>query len=212
MSSEPIKSTHLANGGRITDKIPLLPVDPQLHVDLWYEGPTFLIADNPQEMAVHPTGDSAVGTLVNGLLQANRWLAEMETSRSPGVIHLLRPQDRGLTLIAKSDEMAEQLRQSHQEGALRFSYRVQVPSSHTVTPCSAVSLFDSHPYGEITVYDLDSPWGDTARIAADWLGDPNASANFICYQITVPTPAKSFQIGLGRRILLPDIDLYTAAT
>lgn len=193
--------------------MPLLPVDNELAIDLWYEGPTFLIADKPFGVSVYPMESHSRGTLVNALLQSNRWLAEMETSISPGVIHVLRPEDRGLTLVAKSDDMASELRELYQKSAITFSYRVQVPSSTQPTVTDAVRIFDTHAYGELTIYDIDSPVGDTEEVARKWLGPEAMSlARFVCYRMTVPTPTKMFQIGLGERVLLPDIDLYTAPT
>jgi 23S rRNA-/tRNA-specific pseudouridylate synthase len=193
--------------------VPLLPVDDQLAIDLWYEGPTFLIADKPFGIPVYPAKSQSQGTLVNALLQSNRWLAEMETSVSPGVIHVLRPEDRGLTLVAKSDDMASDLRELYQKGAITFSYRVQVPCSISPRATDAARIFDTHAYGDLTVYDIDSPLGDTEELARIWLGTEAMSpARFICYRMTVPTSTKAFQIGLGERILLPDVDLYTAPT
>ncbi len=193
--------------------MPLLSVDDQLTIDLWYEGPTFLIADKPFGVPVYPIDSHSSGTLVNALLQSNRWLAEMESSTSPGVIHVLRPEDRGLTLVAKSDDMASELRESYQKGAITFSYRVQVPSSISPSPTDAARIFDAQTYGDLTIYDIDSPLGDTEELSRNWLGtEAMSQARFICYRMTVPTSAKMFQIGLGERILLPDIDLYTAPT
>lgn len=193
------------------DKTPLLPVDNTLSVTLWYEGPTFLIADKPVELPTHPDGTHG-GTLVNALLQNNRWLAEMETSTTPGVVHRLRDQDRGLTLVAKNDEMAQTLRQTYDEQSIKFSYRVQVPHAISPQPTDLVTVYGEHSYDAMTVYDIDSPLGDTAALSREWLGDADSSSHFVCYQIELPTSIKALRIGLARRIILPSIDLYTAPT
>lgn len=194
------------------EKIPLIPVDEGLTVTLWYEGPTFLIADKPAGMATHPADATGRGTLVNALLQSNRWLAEMETSLAPGVVHQLRDQDRGLTLVAKSDDMATTLRNTYHEQSITFSYRVRVPSDSAPRDIDAVTVYDRHEYDGITVYDIDSTRGDTGELSQEWLGDAETPAQFVCYQIDVPTPTKRFRIGLAQRIILPEIDLYTAPT
>ncbi len=194
------------------DKTPLLPIDNTLAVTLWYEGPTFLIADKPFGMPTYPDDAKSRGTLVNALLQNNRWLAEMETSTTPGVVHHLRDDDRGLTLVAKSDEMAETLRTTYHEKSITFSYRVRVPSEIIPQPTNLVTVYDQHPYDEITVYDIDSALGDTRELSREWLGDSDSSARFVCYQMDFPTPSKPFRIGLAQRVILPSIDLYTAPT
>ncbi len=194
------------------DKIPLIPVNEGLTVTLWYEGPTFLIADKPAGMATHPADATGSGTLVNALLQSNRWLAEMETSITPGLIHQLRDQDRGLTLVAKSDEMATTLRNTYHEQSITFSYRVRMPNDISPREIDSVTVYDRHEYDDITVYDIDSTLGDTGELSQEWLGDRETSASFVCYQMDVPTTSKRFRIGLAQRIILPEIDLYTAPT
>jgi 23S rRNA-/tRNA-specific pseudouridylate synthase len=194
------------------EKIPLIPVNPQRSIVLWYEGPTFLVADKPAGLETFPEEILQHDTLVNALLQSNRWLAEMETSLRPGVIHTLRRQDRGVTVVAKTDETAESLRQSHQDGAWRFRYRVQVPETLVPHPTPSVTVVDSRSYGTVTVYDIDATLGDTAQLAADWLGDPEAPATFYAYEVEVPTPYRRLTAGFGHRIVLPEIDLYTAPT
>lgn len=194
------------------DKTPLIPVDESLSITLWYEGPTFLIADKPVGMATHPGTAEGRGTLVNALLQSNRWLAEMETSVTPGVVHQLRDQDRGLTLIAKSDEMADTLRDTYREQAITFSYRVRVPSDIVPRDIDWVTVYDRHEYDEITVYDIDSTIGNTKELSQEWLLSAETPAQFVCYQMDVPAPSKRFRIGMAQRIMLPEIDLYTAPT
>ncbi len=194
------------------DKTPLLPIDNTLAVTLWYEGPTFLIADKPFRMPTYPDDEKGRGTLVNALLQSNRWLAEMETSHMPGVVHHLRDQDRGLTLIAKNDDMAQTLRTTYREQSITFSYRVTVPIEVTPRSTNLVTVYGQHPYDSVIVYDIDSPLGDTAELSYEWLGDSGSSARFVCYHMDLPTATKQFRIGLAERIILPDIDLYTAPT
>ncbi len=125
-----LKSTKLEREKKIVEKIPKIPVTP-MALNLWYEGPAFVVADKPRGMAVHPEATDGIDTLVNGLLQSNRWLADMETSHSPGVIHWLMPMDRGLVLVAKSDEVADTLRQLYRDQAITFSYRVRMPREAT---------------------------------------------------------------------------------
>lgn len=179
-------------------------------LDLWYEGPTVVVADKPATMAVYPERPVSTGTLVNSLLGQNRWLADMETSRSPGVIHHLAREDRGLVVVAKSEEEASILRQRYAEEKFLFSYRVQIPQGVTPLNCSRVTVLDHQEDEQGALYDIDSVIGDTRQLRHEWLGDSETSAYFVAYRVRVPAAAKTLDIGLGTRITLPAIDLYTA--
>lgn len=197
------------------DKQPLLPIDSG-PVELWYEGPTFLVAVKPVGMAMHPDRPEGRGTLVNLLFQSNRWLAEMEESVAPGVVHRLRPQDRGLAVVAKSDETAHALREAHAQGGLRFSYRIRVAHPDPPRPPGEVREYDRRRYGEITVIDCEAPSGNPEEIAGRWFGDPQLG-EFVAYAVEIPGELRSddqgvLQVALGHRVQLPSIELYTAPT
>ncbi|PSR22641.1 MAG: hypothetical protein C7B45_06200 [Sulfobacillus acidophilus] len=180
-------------------------------MDIWYEGPSYVVADKPPGMLVHPADAHGTGTLVNVLLQSNRWLAEMEHSYFPGVIHRLRESDRGLVLVAKTDEVAQTLREQHQAGELTFSYRVQLPASIATHKQAPVTVLDHKVYDDgFTVMDIDTPIGDTDRLREEWLGSGVNGAHFVLYQMTVPDRIQPRVIATARRIPLPDIELYTA--
>jgi 23S rRNA-/tRNA-specific pseudouridylate synthase len=193
------------------DKTPQLPITP-MALDLWYEGPSFVVADKPQGMAVHPDRPDGEDTLVNGLLQSNRWLAEMETSHTPGVIHRLMAQDRGLVLVAKSEDMAEALRGLYREQAITFSYRVRVSKEVRPVATALVTVFDHQVYDDLAVWDIDSPLGDTEQLRNEWFGEVNPDAYFVAYRMDIPAPRTHIQVGLGERLGLPAIDLYTVPT
>ncbi|MDA8205514.1 MAG: pseudouridine synthase [Thermaerobacter sp.] len=190
------------------EKVSQLPVG-TMTLDLWYEGSGFVVADKPQGMAVHPDNIGGNYTLVNGLLQSNRWLAEMETSNAPGVIHRLLPEDRGLVVVAKTDEMADTLRNLYQDHALTFSYRVRLPQAIVPVSTELVTVRDHQVYDQVAVWDIDSPLGDTERLRTEWLKNTSAASYFVAYQIDIPSPQKHTQVGLGDRVWLPSIDLYT---
>ena len=190
------------------EKTPLLTVSPE-PVTLWYEGPTFLVAEKPPGMAVHPDNPKGVDTLVNRLLQANRWLAEMEESHTPGVVHTVATEDRGLVLVAKSDDMAKTLRDQYRTGHITFSYRVRMPATITPRQRDDVQVMDRQTADDWTVFDIDSAIGDTAILRHEWLGGAN-DAFFVLYRMHIATPAKTLEVGLANRVWLPSIDLYTA--
>ncbi|MDA8195220.1 MAG: hypothetical protein M0Z53_14695 [Thermaerobacter sp.] len=190
------------------DKTPKIAVAP-IPLDVWYEGADFVVADKPPGMAVHPETPEDRHTLVNGLLQSNRWLAEMETSHAPGVIYRLAPEDRGLVVVAKKDETVDALRTLYEDHAVTFSYRVRL--SPTVVPATTplVTVHDHQGYDDIAVWDIDSPVGDTVRLRQEWLNDASAQAAFVLYAIDIPGPAKHLQVRIGERRWLPALDLYT---
>ena len=193
-----------------TDKTPLIEIA-SVPLEIWYEGPTFVVADKPAGMAVHPENAQGRGTLVNALLQSNRWLAEMETSVSPGVIHRLADEDRGLVIVAKTDEMAETLRAQYKAGALKFSYRVRLHASVKTRAEAPVTVFDRRVYQDGTaVMDIDSSVGDTRVLRSMWLlGDPGP-VYFVLYRLEVPMGSRVMSVAMGSRMWLPDIELYTA--
>lgn len=194
------------------EKHPLLGVDAG-SLDLWYEGPTFLVAEKPPGLPLHPSDPGGRGTLVNRLLQTNRWLAEMETSVAPGIVHRLADPDSGLVLVAKADETAEQLRRWHAEGAIRFRYRVVTGRATPPPPPPDVVVRASRLYEDWTALDIETPWGDTGRLRAEWLG-PRTAARFTCYALELPeaADAPTARFALGRSIPWPRLELYTAPT
>lgn len=190
------------------DKTPKIAVT-TMPLDVWYEGADFVVADKPPGMAVHPTTPEEHHTLVNGLLQSNRWLAEMEFSQTPGVIHHLAAEDRGLVVVAKKDETADALRTLYHDHGLTFSYRVRVSAAVAPAATPLVTVHDHQMYDDMAVWDIDSPIGDTARLRQEWLSDATVQAAFVLYRIDISGPAKRVQIGLGTRRWLPTLDLYT---
>lgn len=193
------------------DKTPLAAVSDKT-VDIWYEGPTFVVADKPSGMPLHPTSALPEDSLVNILLGQNRWLAEMETSYEPGVIHRLRAVDRGLVLVAKAEETAQFLREALREQQLTFSYRVRVPDSTTFFTGAPVTVRSRREYPDgAMVADLDSPIGDTEALTQACFGDTAGEVRWVLYRIEVPREnGTRMTIALGDQRPLADIKLYTA--
>lgn len=169
-----------------------------------------MVAYKPQGMAVFSADADADDNLVNGLLQSNRWLAEMETSHRPGVIHTLAAHDQGLVLVAKSDETAEALRTDYRQGHLTFSYRVRLSTPVKFHTGISVTVHDRRSFPDGTeVLDIDSAIGDTDRLRNEWLVD-GSGAHFVLYRIVAPVDGHPLTVALGDRIPVPQIELYTA--
>lgn len=195
----------------LMDKKPLVAID-RSPVDIWYEGPGFLVVEKPPGMAVHPDTPEGTGTLVNALFQSNRWLAEMETSIAPGVIHRFRPEDHGLILVAKSDDEAMALREAHASGQISFRYRVRMSSAASLQKTPMVSVVSAKTYGDLAVYDIKTTSGDTDTLRGSWIGDKDGDAEFVCYEIGLEEQdAGGYRRwATGQPVALPDLELYTA--
>ncbi len=180
-----------------------------MDLDLWYEGPTVVIADKPAGLPVHPESFGGTRTLVNALLANNRWLANMETSDAPGVVHVLEPEDRGMVVVAKSEESYQELMALKEANALRFSCRVRVSAAVEPAPLAGVTVVDHQRYGDLSVYDIETSMGDTGKLRREWLHHEDA-VTVVVYRVWVPMAKKSLDVGLGARVWLPRIDLYTA--
>jgi 23S rRNA-/tRNA-specific pseudouridylate synthase len=194
---------------KVTDKKPLIAVSP-IPVEIWYEGPTLVVADKPPGMAVYPETPESRDTLVNALLQSNRWLANMERSQAPGVLHALHPADRGLVAVAKTEDAFATVQDLLAQGRLTFSYRVTLPNTLRVDDTAAVTIVDQVTYGDTRVVDLDTPVGDTRTLRQTWLRGTTEDVYFVLYRLAIPVEEGVLEIALGDRTPLPQIDLYTA--
>lgn len=188
------------------EKIPRIAID-AIPIEIWFEGPGYVVAQKPAQMASAPEHSNDRGTMANALLQANRWLAEMESSLAPGLIHRFRPQDRGLMVWAKNEETLGQLSQALGDRQLQFRYRVLVPGLAMVPEHPLVQMFGIKTYADTTVIDIDSPMGDTDQLARQWLGPAAETAEFVCYQIELPDQRR---VAMANRVSLPELELFTA--
>jgi hypothetical protein len=206
---------HNGCGGETVERRPLLAID-DVPLAVHFEGSAFVVAEKPRGMAVHPDDAAGRGTLVNALFQQNRWLAAMETSTRPGVVHVLRPEDRGLVLVAKSDRGWDELQQAHADGRIDFRFRARMPADLRPPREGPVSVVAERVYGGSRLVDLDTAVGDTAALLERWLGPAaqGADVEFVCYGIENPVPSEErrHRTALGERVPLPDIDVYTAPT
>lgn len=192
------------------EKTPLIPIQP-MELDIWHEDGAVVVADKPKGLKVAPDAPTESATLANALLGSNRWLAEMQTSLRPGIIYGMSALDRGLVVVAKSDESVGPLRDSYQAGQFSFSYRVVLPADLPVPDHQAVTIVDRQEYGQRLVLDIDSTIGDSQVLRRDWLGiephDPNEY--FVLYRVDIPLKSQPVTVALGQRIALPTLELFT---
>jgi 23S rRNA-/tRNA-specific pseudouridylate synthase len=173
-------------------KKPLIPIDLD-PIEVWYEGPSVIAVDKPAGTPVHPQEAAGSGTVLNRLFQKNRWMAQMETSFSAGVIHRFSDQDHGLMIFNKDDKYQEVLEKAYQEGDIVFSYLIQVegnPSIELNNPdgLNVQVLAQTSMDGKAFI-DLQVNTGDTQNIREQLLPKIAESESvFYCYAIELALP------------------------
>lgn len=76
-----------------------------LPLDIIYENKNYLILNKKQGMVIHPGEDNIRGTLVNGLLNLNIPLSDIEGKSRPGIVHRLDKETTGLLVVCKTNNM-----------------------------------------------------------------------------------------------------------
>ncbi|NLC66634.1 MAG: RluA family pseudouridine synthase [Clostridium sp.] len=76
-----------------------------LQLDIIYENKDYLIINKKAGMIVHPSDGNTEGTLVNGLLNLDINLSDIEGEVRPGIVHRLDKETTGLIVVCKTNEM-----------------------------------------------------------------------------------------------------------
>lgn len=116
-----------------------------------------------------------------------------------------------MVVVAKSEEAHQELMALKEANAIRFSCRVRVSAAVEPAPLTEVTVVDHQRYGDLAVYDIETSIGDTAQLRREWLRQDDA-ASVVVYRVAVAMARKSVDVGLGTRVWLPRIELYTAPT
>jgi len=90
-------------------------------LDIYYEDDYLLVVNKPSGMVVHPAAGNFSGTLVNALMyHCNNNLSSVNGSVRPGIVHRIDKDTSGLLLVAKTDEVHDDLaRQISEKTVLR---------------------------------------------------------------------------------------------
>ena len=90
-------------------------------LDIYYEDDYLMVVNKPSGMVVHPAAGNFSGTLVNALMyHCNNNLSSVNGSVRPGIVHRIDKDTSGLLLVAKTDEVHEDLaRQISEKTVLR---------------------------------------------------------------------------------------------
>ena len=91
-----------------TEEIDIVPEN--IPLDIVYEDEYLLVVNKPSGMVVHPGSGNFSGTLVNALMYyCNQNLSKVNGDIRPGIVHRIDKDTSGLLLIAKNDEVHEEL-------------------------------------------------------------------------------------------------------
>lgn len=87
-----------------------LDITPEdLPLEVVYEDEYLAVINKPQGMVVHPAAGNHSGTLVNALLHHFTKLSTVNSNIRPGIVHRLDKDTSGLLVIAKNNEVHENL-------------------------------------------------------------------------------------------------------
>jgi len=85
-------------------------VPENIKLDICYEDDYLLVVNKPSGMVVHPAAGNFSGTLVNGLMyHCNNNLSQINGSVRPGIVHRIDKDTSGLLVVAKNDEVHNDL-------------------------------------------------------------------------------------------------------
>lgn len=89
----------------------VLEVKPEdIPLDIYYEDEYLLVVNKPSGMVVHPAAGNYKSTLVNALMyHCNNNLSSVNGDVRPGIVHRIDKDTSGLLLVAKNDEVHNDL-------------------------------------------------------------------------------------------------------
>lgn len=96
----------------------------KIPLSLVFEDEDLLVVNKPRGMLVYPAGEQTQGTLVNALLAHYPPLAGGADVRRPGIVHRLDRDTTGLLVVAKNDEIYQELVGQFQNHLVRREYLV----------------------------------------------------------------------------------------
>lgn len=99
----------------------ILPED--IPLDIVYEDDYLLVVNKPSGMVVHPAPGNYTGTLVNALMyHCNNNLSQINGYIRPGIVHRIDADTSGLLLVAKNDNVHNDLAKQISEKSVTRKY------------------------------------------------------------------------------------------
>lgn len=104
-----------------SEKVDIVPED--IPLDICYEDNYLLVVNKPSGMVVHPAVGNYSGTLVNGLMfHCNNSLSDVNGEIRPGIVHRIDADTSGLLLVAKNNEVHNDLAKQISEKSVVRKY------------------------------------------------------------------------------------------
>ena len=93
-----------------------------IDLDILYEDDYLLVVNKPSGMVVHPANGNYSGTLVNALMYHCNKLSHVNGDVRPGIVHRIDKDTSGLLLVAKNDEVHQNLAKQISEKSVLRKY------------------------------------------------------------------------------------------
>ena len=105
----------------LLEDVNIVPED--IKLDIVYEDDYLLVVNKPSGMVVHPAPGNYSGTLVNALMyHCNDNLSSVNGVVRPGIVHRIDADTSGLLLVAKNDEVHNELAKQISEKTVKREY------------------------------------------------------------------------------------------
>ncbi len=159
-----VKNSYLLNDG---DEISVLDdykedidiVAEDIKLDIFYEDDYLMVINKPSGMVVHPGNGNYTNTLVNALMyHCNHHLSGVNGNIRPGIVHRIDKDTSGLLLVAKTDEVHNDLARQISEKTVLRKYIALVHGvilEDTATVDAPIGR-DVHNRKKMAVTDLNS--------------------------------------------------------
>lgn len=120
---KPSYNVHLNDLITIDDYDEVSDIVPQnIPLDIVYEDEYLLVVNKPSGMVVHPAPGNYSGTLVNALMYHCNHLSGVNGSIRPGIVHRIDADTSGLLLVAKDDNVHNDLAKQISEKSVTRKY------------------------------------------------------------------------------------------
>lgn len=103
-----------------TEEVDIIPQN--IPLDIVYEDEYLLVVNKPSGMVVHPAAGNYTNTLVNALMYHCNNLSTINGNIRPGIVHRIDADTSGLLLVAKNDEVHNDLAKQISEKTVLRKY------------------------------------------------------------------------------------------
>ena len=102
-----VKENDLITLEEVSNESDIIPED--IPLDIIYEDEYLMVVNKPSGMVTHPAPGNYHGTLVNAIMYHCKNLSSVNGNIRPGIVHRIDADTSGLLLIAKNDEVHNDL-------------------------------------------------------------------------------------------------------